>query len=528
MLPLENITFGELLSRTARKYPDHPAVWHGGSTVSYAQLEAAVRLCARRFLALGVKRGDRAAVLTDPNLEGITAMYALMYIGAAAAMLNTSLSVPELLTMLGQTRPRLLLLGHSEREQDGFAPRFAGVDMPSSIEHTVLLERGAGALPLLTDLPCAPETELDTAYAAVTPQDTAMILFTSGSTSCPKAVCTSHYSRVNGGIQQAHDLAATADDRFCVAMPVYHCFCVSGNLFAALAVGACVCLPHDRHTANVIDTVQKARCTVLNSVPTMFRAMLAKEDFSPARVASLRIGIIAGAGCSPEEFERIQHSFDRGFTLMSSLGQTECTAGLTVCNIGDPLAVRSHTVGHFMSHVEGKIVDLASGAELPVGGVGEICVRGYLTMQGYFDDPGATADTLDADGWVHTGDLWRLDADGNITLCGRCKELIIRGGENISPVEIEHALAKDPAVAECKVVGVPDAHFGEEICACIHLADGASADADAVRERLRPQLAYFKLPRYIVFLDDLPKTQKGAVSGGECRRAAMRELFGLT
>ena len=163
-MPLENITFGELLSRTARKYPDHPAVWHGGSTVSYAQLEAAVRLCARRFLALGVKRGDRAAVLTDPNLEGITAMYALMYIGAAAAMLNTSLSVPELLTMLGQTRPRLLLLGHSEREQDGFAPRFAGVDMPSSIEHTVLLERGAGALPLLTDLPCAPETELDTAY----------------------------------------------------------------------------------------------------------------------------------------------------------------------------------------------------------------------------------------------------------------------------------------------------------------------------------------------------------------------------
>ena len=155
-------------------------------------------------------------------------------------------------------------------------------------------------------------------------------------------------------------------------------------------------------------------------------------------------------------------------------------------------------------------------------------MRGYLTMQGYFDDPGATADTLDADGWVHTGDLGRLDADGNITLCGRCKELIIRGGENISPVEIEHALAKDPAVAECKVVGVPDAHFGEEICACIHLADGASADADAVRERLRPQLAYFKLPRYIVFLDDLPKTQKGAVSGGECRRAAMRELFGLT
>ena len=170
-------------------------------------------------------------------------MYALMYIGAAAAMLNTSLSVPELLTMLGQTRPRLLLLGHSEREQDGFAPRFAGVDMPSSIEHTVLLERGAGALPLLTDLPCAPETELDTAY--------------NGRTILPRRRMT----------------ASALPCRCIIA------FCVSGNLFAALAVGACVCLPRDRHTANVIDTVQKARCTVLNSVPTMFRAMLAKEDF---------------------------------------------------------------------------------------------------------------------------------------------------------------------------------------------------------------------------------------------------------
>lgn len=526
MLPLENITFGQLLRRTAERYPQRPAMWYGGETVSYRELETRVAQCAQQMLTLGIRRGSRAALLTDPNVNGLTAMYALLYIGATAVMLNTSLRPAELLALMEQTDADFLLLGHSEKDAAGFDGLFIGAEMPPQLKGVVRLESGAGSYRCLSDLPCAPEAELEAAAADVTPQDTATILFTSGSTSRPKAVCTSHYSRVNGGIQQAHDLAATEEDRFCVAMPVYHCFCISTNLIAALAAGGCVCLPHDRHTASVTETIERAGCTVLNSVPTMFRAMLAKENFSPARLASLRIGIIAGAGCTPAEFEYIQNSLGGGFTLMSSLGQTECTAGLTVCNIDDPLSVRSRTVGHFMSHVEGKIADMSTGRELPCGETGEICVRGYLALQCYYGDPEATAKTLDAGGWVHTGDLGRLDAAGNITLCGRCKELIIRGGENISPVEIEQAIEKNPAVAECKVVGVPDVHFGEEICALIRLKEGALPDAVEIRERLRPLLAYFKVPRYILFCGALPKTQKGAISAGKCRMIAMHELFG--
>ena len=319
----------------------------------------------------------------------------------------------------------------------------------------------------------------------------------------------------------------TCEDVVLIAMPIFHCFCISVNLMTAMSVGACICIPENRRTVNLMDAIERAGCTVVNCVPTMFLAMLSKENFSPARLKTLRIGVIAGAGYSVEDFLYVQNTIGSHFTLMSSLGQTECTAGLTVCNIDDPIEIKSTTVGHFMNHVEGKIADMNTGAPLPAGETGEICVRGYLTMQRYYGDAAETAKTLDADGWVHTGDLGAMDADGNITLKGRCKELIIRGGENISPLEIEQALAANPAVALCKVIGVPDRHFGEEVCACIIRAPGAELDADAVRGWLRPRIAYFKIPRYVVFYDELPKTHKGAVSTAECKKLAMRDLFGV-
>jgi len=526
MLPLEELTLSGLLARTARKYPTRPAVWFDGKYTSYAELERQVVECAGRLITLGVCRGDRVAILSDPRPYGIVAMYAVEYIGAAAVMLNTSLNLPELIPLIEQTDAEYLLIGHADKGDGYFEAMLDGAPLPECLHHIVSLRHGCGSYPVLGDFSPADESAVRAAADAVTPQDTAAILFTSGSTSRPKAVCTSHYSRVNGGIQQAFDLAMTCRDVVLVAMPIFHCFCISVNLMTALAVGACICIPENRRTVNLMDAIERAGCTVVNCVPTMFLAMLSKENFSSARMKTLRIGIIAGAGYSSEDFIYVQNTIGSHFTLMSSLGQTECTAGLTVCSIDDSIEVKSTTVGHFMNHVEGKIADMNTGAPLPVGETGEICVRGYLTMQHYYGDAEETAKTLDSDGWVHTGDLGVLDAAGNITLKGRCKELIIRGGENISPLEIEQALSANPAVALCKVIGVPDRHFGEEVCACIIRAPGAELDADAVRGWLRPRIAYFKIPRYVLFYDSLPKTHKGAVSTGECRKLAMRDLFG--
>lgn len=524
MLPLENLTLAQLLRRTAEKYPERAALWFDGRETSYAELEECVIECAGRLMTLGVRRGDRVALLSDPRPSGIVTMYAIEYIGAMSVMLNTSLNLPELLPLIEQTESSILLLGYSDKGEGHFEEMFAAAERPACLEKIISLYHCGADFPVFTDLAPADADEVRAAAAQVSPQDTATILFTSGSTSRPKAVCTSHYSRVNGGIQQSHDLAMTCEDRVLEAMPIFHCFCISVNLFSALAVGACVCIPENRRTVNLMNTIERTGCTVVNCVPTMFFAMLSKDNFTPERLKSLRIGMVAGAGYTVEDFIRIQNTIGAHFTLMSSLGQTECTAGLTVCNIDDDIQVRSTTVGHFMNHVEGKIADMNTGAALPVGEVGEICVRGYLAMQKYYGDEAETAKTLDAEGWIHTGDLGVLDESGNITLKGRCKELIIRGGENISPLEIEQALIKHPAVADCKVIGVPDRHFGEEICAFIIPTPGADITPDEVREYLRPLIAYFKLPRHIIVKTELPRTHKGAISTAECRKIALNEL----
>lgn len=524
MLPLENLTLSGLLHRTAEQYPNSKAIWFDGHSITYRELESQVEECAGRLLALGVKRGDRVALISDPRPLSIITMYAIQYIGAMAVMLNTSLNLPELLLLIEQTESEYLLLGHSDKGEGYFEAMFAASPLPPCVK-TVISLFDKGQYPLLSGVAPVAMGAVRAAADKVQPQDTATILFTSGSTSRPKAVCISHYSRVNGGIQQSNDLAMTHDDVVLIAMPIFHCFCISVNLFSALAVGACICVPENRHTVNLMTAIERAGCTVVNCVPTMFFAMLSKENFSPTRLKTLRIGMIAGAGYSTADFVRIQSTIGDHFTLMSSLGQTECTAGLTVCNISDSVEVRSTTVGHFMNHVEGKIADMTTGAPLPVGEIGEICVRGYLTMQRYYGDSVETAKTLDADGWVHTGDLGVLDDCGNITLKGRCKELIIRGGENISPLEIEQALLTHPDVSDCKVIGVPDSHFGEEICAFVIPRAGASLAQEAVQAYLRPRIAYFKVPRYVLVRNDLPRTHKGAISGAECKKIAVTELF---
>lgn len=526
MPELEHITIGQLLRRTAQRFPERTALEYDGDRWSYARMDGAVDLFARVLLGRGVKKGDHVGIWCEAEPNALLMFYAVTRIGAAAVMYNTSLGRQELADLLRATDTAWLLIGDGYK--DICYPRAAqGLkeELPALRDIVYIGTQGncSGHTPLERIAGEAASAEaLAAAEAAVRPEDTATILFTSGTTSRPKAVRSSHFSRANSGILQAADLAADENDRFCVAMPIFHCFCLSVNVLAACAVGACVHLPKGRRTGALLEAVQQGRCTVFSCVPALFHALLCREDLKEWDISSLRTGFIGGSMYPPELFIETEKTL--GFTLLSSLGQTEATAGITVCRFDDPLSLRATAVGRFMQHVEGKIAHPKTGAPQPAGEAGEICVRGYVVMQDYYKDPAATAKAIDGEGWLHTGDAGWQDTDGNIHLTGRLKELIIRGGENISPAEIENALAEDPRVAACKAVGVPDAHYGEEVCLCVVPAEGAAQDGEALREALAQKLADFKVPRYVLFLDALPTTFSGKVQLKELKAAAAERL----
>lgn len=522
MLPLVNMTVGQLLHQAAERHGSRVALWRQGKGWTYAQMEEQVEHIACRLLALGVRKGSHVGIWGEASAETVFTYYAVQLIGGVAVMINTSLEREELLEALRLAEVEYLCVGTFYKERKDLGPLCVMLQTRMLLR-AIWSEQETSDLASLAWMaePVDRQT-LRAAEAQVSAQDTAVILFTSGSTSRPKAVMSSHYSRVNSGIQQAGDLQAGPEDRFCLVMPIFHCFCISVNLMAAMASGGCLCIPRDRHTASILEAIETCGCTVLSAVPTMYHAMISSPAFHPRRVATLRTGIIGGAYYPPELFETIERTL--GFTLLSSLGQTECTAGLTVSRLDDPLELRSHTVGRFMAHVEGKIADPETGEPLPPGRRGEICVRGYLVMQGYFNQPEQTAATLDQEGWLHTGDLGTLGEDGVITLGGRIRELIIRGGENISPSEIEVALSRIPQVESCKVLGVPDNHYGEEVCACIQLKPDAQADAQTIRDSLSKHLAYYKVPKYILFRETLPLTSSGKVSVARLREE-LKQFF---
>ncbi len=514
MLPLKDITIGMALIDAVKQFPNRPAIEYKGSTWTYLELDIATDHLATGFLTLGISRGTHVGIWAELDADLLLTYYALQKIGAVTVMLSTALSMENMLAQLRQTDCEWLMVGkfYSDLKFEEVAAA-AGSDV--EVMH-MTRERTDAELNLHTAQvvgSCMSRETLRSELALVCPTDPAMILFTSGTNGKPKAVVTTHYARMNNGIQQADDMHATCEDRFCVMLPMFHCFCISANILAALSVGACLVLAEDRHSGTVLQLLSDRKCTVFNAVPTAFHSMIARPDFDQYDLSSVRVGVIGGGTYTTEQFENFEHKF--GMTLLSSLGQTECSAGLTVSYMDDPLSVRSTTVGHFMSHVEYKIAHLETGEPLPVGQAGEICVRGYLVMSGYYADPEQTAATIDEDGWCHTGDMGWLDADGNVHLCGRIKELVIRAGENISPKEIADILHQDPRVKDVKIIGVKDEHYGEELCACIVPAEGTSLSEEDVRQIVRAQLEPFKVPAHVLFFPQLPYSTTGKIVLGQ-------------
>jgi len=512
VLPLKNITIGEALSDAVKMYPDRPAIEYRGEVLSYLELDRRSDHLAAGFLTLGITHGTHVGIWSElePNL--LLTYYALQKIGAVAVLFSTALSTENLLVQLNQTDCEWLMVGKLR----------SCIDF-DSVAETVREESGADILHLSMEYSSA-ELNLRTAQVAggcmsmntlraelakVRPSDLSTILFTSGTNSKPKAVVTTHYARINNGIQQASDLHATAEDRFCVMLPMFHCFSVSANILAALSVGACLVLAEDRHSTTVLQLLADRKCTILNAVPTAFHSMVSRPEFDQYDLSALRTGIIGGGTYTKEQFVQYEQKF--GMTLLSSLGQTECTAGLSVSHMDDSLEIRSTTVGHFMNHVEYKIAHLQTGEPQPTGGTGEICVRGYLVMNEYYKEPEQTAKVIDQDGWCHTGDIGWVDPEGNIHLNGRIKELVIRAGENISPKEVADVLLRDPRVADVKVIGVKDEHYGEELCACVVTAEGSALSAEEVRQVVRENLESFKIPAHVLFFSQLPYSTTGKI-----------------
>ena len=517
-------TIGQRFLETVARFPERDAVVFHGKHCTYAELKRRTDRLAKGMTALGIRKGDHVAVWVNNRPAALECFLAVWRIGAVLIPICTGCNERELNDYLTVSEAKYLIFDTGFRTTS-FAP-LAGAQTVVTRERVYALEDDSSGYTTLEQVRLMGEHisdgELAALEAQVAPEDWDCFLFTSGSSGHAHAVVTTHFSRVNNVAEQARAIDASCADRYCAVLPMYHCFCLSGLVLTALTTGGCICFPVDRHTATILETISQERCTVFSAVPTLFNAILARKDLGKYDLSSLRTGMIGGSAYPPALFERICREMD--MTLLPSLGQTEATAGFTSGSASDSLELRMTTVGTFFPGLEGKIADPETGKPCPAGTVGEICVRGYNVMQGYYHEGKVSAELVDGEGWLHTRDLGYLDLENYLHYSGRLRDMINRGGERISPVELEAVIQSFPGVEQVKVISVPDSHYIEEICACVVPASGEKPDVEALTAWCRSQLAYYKVPKYILFRDRLPQLSNGKPDGITLRKSAIREL----
>lgn len=542
--PLMGLTIGELFDEVAARYPDNEAlvVRHQARRYTYREFQQAVNQCARALMALGLQKGERVGIWSPNNAEWTILQFATSKIGVILVNINPSYRPFELAYALKQAGCVGLVLASQFKSSNyvamlnELAPELASSE-PGKLYAEELpalriaVRLGEEATPgmwtwdeMLALAEQVSEQDLAARQRDQQFDDPINIQYTSGTTGFPKGATLSHHNILNNGFFVGEIMKFTDQDRLVIPVPLYHCFgMVLGNL-ACVTHGATMIYPSEGFDARaVLETIQQERATAVHGVPTMFIAELEHPEFSSFDLSTLRTGLMAGSPCPIEVMKKVN-------TLMNmreveiAYGMTETSPVSFQTRADAPLDKRVSTVGQVHPHTEVKIVDPMTNAILPIGERGELCTRGYSVMLGYWNNDEATHNAIDAARWMHTGDLAVMDEQGYVNIVGRIKDMIIRGGENVYPREIEEFLYTHPKISDVQVIGVPDPKYGEEIMAWVKLRDGQTATPEELRAFCKDQIAHYKIPRYFKFVDAFPMTVTGKVQKYLMRKASIEEL----
>ncbi len=542
-LALVDETIGRLFDRTVEQYREREAivVRHQNIRWTYGDYQREIDLLATGLLALGVEPGDRVGIWAPNCVEWCLTQFATAKIGAIMVCINPAYRLHELEYALNKVQCRVVIAAESFKTSEylvmlrQLAPELNDLARGSALHASklphleIVIRLGEDITPGMWNFPevCSlggeqEQQRLGEIGQQLQSDDPINIQFTSGTTGSPKGATLSHHNILNNGKIVGDGMLLTENDRLCIPVPLYHCFgMVMGNL-ACITHGSTAVFPDEAFDPlTTLEAVEQERCTGLHGVPTMFIAQLDHSDFSHFDLSSLRTGIMAGAPCPSEVMKKVIENMHMTDVLIA-YGQTELSPVNHMTTVDDPIDKRVATVGRPGPHLQVQITD-EQNQIVPVGERGEICTRGYSVMKGYWGDDEQTKETIDGEGWLHSGDLGVMDEDGFVAVVGRIKDMIIRGGENIYPAEIEEFLYTHTAIQEVQVFGIADDKYGEQVCAWIKLQEGAVLDTDAVKEFCRDQITHFKVPALIRFVDEFPMTVTGKIQKFKMRDHMMAE-----
>lgn len=540
-----NMTIGDWLDNKAEQYPDKECSVHPleGLRFTTAQFRDEVNRVARGLMAMGINKGDHVAIWATNYPQWVQTQFATAKIGAVLVTVNTNYKKFELEYLLKQSDSTTLIMMGGTKDNNyvdhiyavcpelkDCTPGALACKKLPFLKRVIFLDEAnhpgmyhwGDVLELAENVT---EEERAARQATCDPHDVINMQYTSGTTGFPKGVMLTHYNLINNGKIIGESMAFSDKDRLCITVPLFHCFgCVLGVMASITNDTAMVFVDHF-NPVNVLKVLDMEKCTAFHGVPTMFIAVMDHPDFKKYDLSNLRTGIMAGSTCPVEVMKAAADKMNMRH-ITSVYGQTESSPGITQSTVNDPLEVRVSTVGRAYPNVEARVVDPETGEEVPPNAVGEIVTRGYHVMKGYYKMPEATAQVIDRDGWLHTGDLGVKDEQGYYRITGRLKDMIIRGGENIYPREIEEFLYTHPSVKDVQVVGVPDHKYGEEVLACVILKDGADETEESIVDYIKQGLSKHKAPRYVRFIDAFPMTASGKIQKYKLREWGV-EVLGL-
>lgn len=543
MSDLLNVSVGKLLEDSAAKQPDHEAVVYAdrGLRYTYKEFNEVCRKVARGLMSLGIEKGENVAIWATNTPEWVTCQFATGKMGAVLVTVNTNYQAAELEYLLKQSDSSTIILMEQFRDHSYIDTLYRIVPELKTAEPGKLQSKklpklknvivlGENHYPgtytwndILNMSKDVTEELLDEQMKTLDSNEVINMQYTSGTTGFPKGVMLTHSNIINNALNVATCMGLEKNDRLCIPVPFFHCFgCVMSTL-ACVTVGATMVPVQEFNPKQVLQTIQDEKCTALHGVPTMFIAELNDSDYDKYDLSTLRTGIMAGSNCPIEVMKAVVNKMGAS-EITIAYGQTESSPVITQTRTNDPIELRVSSVGKALPNVEVKVVEPGTNEEVPPGVQGELCTRGYHVMKGYYNNPDATKEAIDEEGWLHTGDLAIMDESGYFKITGRIKDMIIRGGENIYPREIEEFLYQHPKVLDVQVVGVPDEKFGEEVAAWLILKEGETADAEEIRDYCKGQISRHKIPRYIEFTSEYPMTASGKIQKFKLREQTVDML----